>query len=125
MAVGEDEEQRARPIVRIELDREVDGIAQRRRAARLQARQRRSDGLPIGRHRYGQRDLMRERDERRVVVGSQRRGERVARLHQLRQPLADETSAAVEDERHVERQAIDHHALDLLRDAVVGQREVV
>jgi hypothetical protein len=58
VAVGEDEEQRARAIVRIELYREVDGIAQRGRAARFQPCQRRSNRLAIRGHRHGERDLM-------------------------------------------------------------------
>ena len=56
--------------------------------------------------------------------GPQRAGERVTGLDELRQALAVQAAADVEDERDVERQPIDEHAFDLLRDAVVGQCEV-
>ena len=107
MAVGEDEQQRPRLVVRLQLERQVDGVAQRRRAVPAIAPSAVADRRQVAGHRHAQIHDVRERDERRAVVGAQRGGQPVAGLHEMLQAIAGDALARVEHERHAERQLLE------------------
>jgi len=123
-AVGEDQEERPRPVVRAQRERQLQRIAQRRRAARLDRGQRAAHRGLVIRHRHAHVGAVREGDERHLVVGPERVDEPFAGLPQVTEPLARDAGAGVEEQRDAERQAIERHAVHVLRDAVVGEDEV-
>ena len=124
MAVGEQEHQRPRAVARLELEREVDRIAQRRRAAPRHRAERRPDRLEIAGHRHAQVHHVREGDQRGAIVRPQGGGQPFAGLDEMAQPIAGDALARVEHEGDAERQLLQRDALDILRHTVVGQREI-
>ena len=67
---------------------------------------------------------MREREQCHAIVAPQCAEQPVARIHEMPQPFAGDALAGVERQQHAERQRIERHAVDLLRHAIVREREV-
>ena len=125
VSIREDEHQRTRRVVRLQLQREMDGVAQGRRAAAGHGAQGDADRRHVGGHRHAQIDDVREGDERGAIARMQRQGDPLAGLHQVLEPFAGDALAGVEHQRDAERQVLQRDAFHVLGHAVVGEREVM
>ena len=110
--------------MRLQRERELHGVAQRGRAGAAHRVERGAHGGLVAGHRHAQIHQMREGDERRAIVGPERVDEPFAGLRQVREAIARDARARIEQERDAQRQPIQRDALHLLRDAVIGDGEV-
>jgi len=124
VAVGEDQHQRPRAIVRPQRQRELQRVAQRRRAARTNCSQRATQRLLVGGHPDGDLDVVREGDERRAIVRRQRVDDASAGLLEMGESLAEDARAGVEEQGDAQRDPVQGYAVDVLRNTIVGEHEV-